>query len=336
MMLNSTDSFNDITLNTTDSFNDSATSYTTYVVHHLSNISQIINATISILTIVLNWTIANTLHFHRSKFSDDLWYQLITLTYSDGITGVLQSSLVLFKIDWINTSTSACGIILLTFHTGQLAAVINLFLLSLKRICLLKSSSRVWTRRFRLSVSTSLGVTSWVLSSVFIYPAANWLSEEPTIDGCVSWALFGPLETYYSITLYHTCLISCFVVIYNILYIRMMCILLHRHSEVAPEQTSPDEIVSQHHFGEEGPSASAQRKAFRHLRVVIVTHNLTMLPYIVISMLLITGTFVYDHNWPVFDIHLLTLNSFFGACSNVLFVKELRKIIVHKFHIYTT
>ena len=329
----------------------------TDVIYIIGVRSQIGNAVISILTIVLNCIILICMRTHRSKISEVVRHQLMSLSTSDLISGISTGIWCLCLFPRINQDARLCTAMHMIFSTCQYATLLNLCHLSARRWIVIRNYSRPYLNQTRciplVFIFTSL---SWTISLAVHLPTLLSFTKNLKVNGCVSPELFeNPSGVIYLVPLYGTTLLALDVFFLCSLstikrskqlvlprsenlfheedtsgrFTRQVTLVsdTRRQTRITTEESNATELARRMNLSlfVRTRAQLMQQMAFKHLVVAFIVSNIATLPYLGIMISFVLGLLTFNPSDVfVIDMQILAMNSLLNPLIYGLYLREVR------------
>lgn len=284
--------------------------------YNISVASHFLNGVISVLTIIFNSIVLICLITHRKKIPTVIFRQTLYLSVTDLLAGLIPLTLLLSLSETINQSASACILLYVAFTVVQLAVLLNLCILSLRRWIVLRRAEQPTANLGQNSKSSFLYVIyPWLISFLCHFPIVAVriiTSERQSTNGCLSPNLFENRKSYFAL---------------GTLFVGVLFLLtvFHVRSMIALKTLEKTNVIT---F--ESRRLKLQRKAFKHLLIVMVVANATTFPLLA-AFFLINIEMEKDPERLFIAVQLQSLNSLFNPILYSTNVSELRSAIGENF-----
>lgn len=234
-------------------------------IYHISVGSHIINLVTSILTVSLNAIVLNRIRTHRKKIPDVIFRQTLCLCVTDLLAGLTPAVFCLTLLEKIYTNARVCLIIPVVYSVAQLAVLLNLCLLSIRRWVVLRKTTLLIRSTQTLGSIVFYLVSPWLISISGHAPFIMKLISTDILDvnGCFSESLMGDRR----MTLAGFGLFTFVLFVLTLFYIRSIIILKQLKKSTGSDIRGRGERL--------------QGKAFKNLLTVLVVANFTTLPSLV-------------------------------------------------------
>lgn len=276
-------------------------------INHISVSSHIINLVYSVLTVSLNALVLNRIRTHRKKIPDVIFKQTLCLCVTDLLAGLTPAIFCLTLLEQIYTNVRACLLIPFVYSVAQLAVLLNLCILSIRRWIVLRQTTLL-IRSAKTSGNTLFYlVCPWLISFIGHAPLIKKLisTDISDVNGCFSESLMADRR----LTLAGFGIFTSVLFVLTLFYIRSIIIL---------KQLKKSTGSDIHGRGER-----LQGKAFKNLLTVLIVANCTTLPLLVWFIVLNFRT-SHDSENMYFVVQTQALNSLLNPIVYSAQISEIR------------
>ncbi|KAL4220851.1 hypothetical protein ACF0H5_019118 [Mactra antiquata] len=287
----------------------------------------------------------------RRTMPDNLIQQLTSLAISDLLAGVAPLLWCFCLIHSVNINTKLCAAINLIYGVAQYATLLNLCLISYRRWKILSSTYlHNLNITFKIPVAFLSITISWTVSLIIHLPLVIGITENASVNGCLSPELWDKPEVIiYIMPLYGMTLLAL-----DVFYIRSFWILSKRRlgliqplaqgdSASPPFRGDPSQVRHPADIFNIQPrnslralerrrrahtSERLQARAFKILLIAVLIANFCVIPYVIITMCIANGLIIYMPQQSfMYDMQILALNSFLNPLIYGITVQEVRRSI---------